>query len=67
MRGVLSSGGKPGGDDLQKKETWPKLRGIARIKPDNDALPFRTKYESHDAPETGIVGDEPTISIFLYT
>jgi hypothetical protein len=31
-------------DDLQKKETWLKLRGVALIAPDDDILPFRAQY-----------------------
>ena len=30
--------------DLQRKETWKKLIGIVKIKPDNDLLPIRTGY-----------------------
>jgi hypothetical protein len=31
-------------DDLKKKETWLKLRGVALIAPDDDILPFRAQY-----------------------
>jgi len=31
-------------DDLQKKETWPKLRGVALIDPSGCILPLRTVY-----------------------
>jgi hypothetical protein len=30
--------------ELQRKETWKKLRGIALIEPDDDILPFRAQY-----------------------
>ena len=31
-------------EDLQKKETWRKLRGVSLVAPDDDILPFRAKY-----------------------
>jgi hypothetical protein len=31
-------------DDLRKKETWRKLRGVALIAPDDDILPYRARY-----------------------
>ena len=31
-------------DELQQKETWPKLRGVALIRPNGDILPVRTIY-----------------------
>jgi hypothetical protein len=36
-------------NDLQRKETWPRLRGFARIRPDSDILPFRSTYESDES------------------
>ena len=30
--------------DLQRKETWPKLRGVALVDPRNGVLPVRTVY-----------------------
>jgi hypothetical protein len=37
-------------DDLQIKQTWLKLCGVALIEPDNDILPFRAQYgEGKDA------------------
>jgi hypothetical protein len=30
--------------DLRQRGTWPKLRGVALIRPDNDILPVRTVY-----------------------
>jgi hypothetical protein len=31
-------------EDLQLKETWPKLCGVALVEPDDDILPYRTPY-----------------------
>ncbi len=31
-------------EDLQKPETWPKLRTLVRVKPDSDVLPVRGRY-----------------------
>ena len=31
--------------DMQSKETWPKLRGVALVKPRGDILPVRTVFE----------------------
>ena len=31
--------------DLQRKETWPALRGIVKILPRGDRLPVRTEYD----------------------
>lgn len=35
-------------EDLKRKETWRRLRGVARIKPENDILPVRTLYQDDD-------------------
>lgn len=43
-------------DDLQKKETWPKLRGFARIRPNGDVLPFRCEYANQDGEKSVNVG-----------
>ena len=43
--------------DLQRKETWPKLRGVALIRPAHDILPVRTVYHANDAQDTA----EPTL------
>ncbi len=32
-------------DDLQDKQTWTHLKTLARIRPDNDTLPVRAKYD----------------------
>jgi hypothetical protein len=42
-----SASGKTGEGalSLQCKETWPQLRGFARIRPNGDVLPFRCEYE----------------------
>jgi hypothetical protein len=40
--------------DFQRPETWPKLRGFARIRVSDDVLPFRAEYEpaNEDDDET---------------
>ena len=38
--------------DLQRKETWPKLRGVALIRPAHDILPVRTVYHANDAQDS---------------
>jgi hypothetical protein len=43
--------------DLQRKETWPKLRGVALIRPDGDILPVRTVFHADDAQDTA----DPTL------
>jgi hypothetical protein len=43
--------------DLQRKETWPKLRGVALIKPAGDILPVRTVFHADDAQDTA----DPTL------
>ena len=43
--------------DLQRKETWPKLRGVALIKPASDILPVRTVFHANDAQDTA----DPTL------
>jgi transcriptional regulator with XRE-family HTH domain len=46
--------------DMQNKETWPKLRGVALIKPRSDILPVRTVFngnENEDGNETNENGD----------
>jgi hypothetical protein len=43
--------------DLQRKETWPKLRGVALIRPDGDILPVRTVFHANDAQDTA----DPTL------
>jgi hypothetical protein len=59
--GVVEGG--PGGEaaqflrevtlaDLQQKDTWPKLRGVALIRPDNDILPVRTVYHANSAQDS---------------
>ena len=40
--------------DFQRRDTWPKLRGFARIRPSDDVLPFRCEYESDDEELTSI-------------
>src|SRR6185437_1492890 len=42
-------------DDLRNRDTWPRLRGVALIEPENDVLPVRTIYQS-DAEEGEFVG-----------
>ena len=37
--------------DLQQKDTWPKLRGVALTRPDNDILPVRTVYHANSAQD----------------
>jgi hypothetical protein len=37
--------------DLKRKETWRRLRGVARIKPDGDILSVRTLYQADDPHE----------------
>jgi hypothetical protein len=34
-------------DDMQNKDTWPKLRGVALIRPAGDILPVRTVYHAN--------------------
>jgi len=43
-------------DDLQRKDTWPKLRGFARIRPSEDILPFRCEYENRGGEKSTNVG-----------
>jgi hypothetical protein len=38
--------------DLQQKDTWPKLRGVALIRPENDILPVRTVYHANNAQDS---------------
>ena len=40
-------------EDLQHPDTWPKLRSIVRILPNNDILPVRTTYDE-DGVDTNI-------------
>jgi hypothetical protein len=35
-----------------KSDTWPKLRGVALIKPENDILPVRTVYHANDKQDS---------------
>jgi hypothetical protein len=39
-------------DDLQRKETWRKMRGVALIAPDDDILPYRTQYGEEEEDGT---------------
>ena len=39
-------------DDLQRKETWPKLRGVALIRPAGDILPVRTVFHADHAQDS---------------
>ena len=41
--------------DLQRKETWPKLRGVALIKPRDDILPVRTVFTESEPDDEGDV------------
>jgi hypothetical protein len=43
--------------DLQRKETWPKLRGVALIRPNGDILPVRAVFHANDAQDTA----DPTL------
>jgi hypothetical protein len=43
--------------DLQRKETWPKLRGVALIQPAGDILPVRTVFHADDAQDNA----DPTL------
>jgi hypothetical protein len=43
-------------NELQKKDTWPKLRGFARIRPSGDGLPFRCEYTNDDGEKSINVG-----------
>ena len=43
--------------DLQRKETWPKLRGVALIRPAGDILPLRTVFHANDAQDSA----DPTL------
>jgi len=43
--------------DLQRKETWPKLRGVALIRPDGDILPVRTVFHADDTQDSA----DPTL------
>ena len=45
--------------DLQRKETWPKLRGVALIRPAGDILPVRTVFHANDAQDTA----DPTLRV----
>jgi hypothetical protein len=38
--------------DLQRKQTRPKLRGVALVRPDNDILPVRTVYHANGAQDS---------------
>ena len=40
-------------EDLRRPDTWPKLRSIVQILPNNDILPVRTTYDD-DGPDTNI-------------
>ncbi len=43
--------------DLQRKETWLNLRGVAFLRPANDILPVRTVYHANNAQDTA----DPTL------
>jgi hypothetical protein len=43
-------------DDLQRKDTWAKLRGFARIRPSGDILPFRCEYTNDEGEKSINVG-----------
>jgi hypothetical protein len=43
--------------DLQRKETWAKLRGVALVRPAGDILPVRTVFHANDAQDT----EDPTL------
>ena len=38
-------------EQLQEKETWPLLRGVALVRPDSDILPVRTIYEQGETED----------------
>jgi hypothetical protein len=40
--------------DLQKRENWERLRGIALVVPENDILPLRTIYAPHGGTNIGV-------------
>jgi len=40
--------------DINKKETWKHLTTICKIKPDNDILPVRSKYDGKHATNIGV-------------
>ncbi len=46
--------------DLKLKETWRRLRGVARIKPERDILPVRSLYQEDDPETDGRVGVTPS-------
>jgi hypothetical protein len=49
--------------DLQKRDTWPKLRGVALVEPDDDILPYRTHYgENEDGSLSVNIGINRVIS-----
>jgi hypothetical protein len=43
--------------DLQRKDTWPKLRGVALIRPAGDILPVRTVFHANDSQDSA----DPTL------
>ena len=40
--------------DMQKRENWERLRGIALVVPENDILPLRTVYAPHGGTNIGV-------------
>ena len=51
-------------EDLQNKETWKKLVGICRIKPDNDILPVKSKYGNKTVRNIGINYVKSNVSLW---
>jgi hypothetical protein len=43
--------------DLQRKETWPKLRGVALIRAAGDVLPVRTVFHANETQDSA----DPTL------
>jgi hypothetical protein len=50
--------------DLRNKETWPKLRGVALVDPNDDILPYRAQYgvENEDGSLNVNIGINRVIS-----
>ena len=49
--------------DLQHKETWPKLRGVALITPRDDILPVRSVYDDDEVDDDGDVARAQQIGL----
>ncbi len=51
--------------DMQKRENWERLRGIALIVPDDDILPLRAVYAPHGAANIGVNHVKSRLPVWL--